>query len=703
MADQKPQHRRKSIRLRMGVIGGCIFVGLVAVVGRVYYLQTVQHEQLGERAEQQSGGEVTLKASRGNILDRNGVEFAVTTDVPSIYARPSRIEDPGRQARRVAPHLQADRSEVLAKLRGDRPFVWLERQTTPDTAEAVDTLGIRGVGRVTEHKRYYPMGATAGQLLGFVGIDGHGLEGLERAFDETLAGGDYQLEATRDANGRRLLRKNVPDLSKLQGNSVSLTIDGRIQRTTEQALAEQVDEYDAKGGYGVVVDVDTGEVLALANTPKFDPNRFRKHSSQDWRLRTVTDTFEPGSVFKPFVLAGAVEAGTVSLGTEIDCEEGRMRIGKHVIRDTHASEELTAAEVIQESSNIGAYKIAQTLGKQRFHEYIRDFGFGRRTGIGLRGERAGVVWPPERWAEVTFANLAFGQGLSATPLQVAMATGAIANDGKLLEPRIVREVRAPDGSVERKTEPRLAGRVVSESVAEEVSRAMSLVTLEEGTGTQAALDKYTVAGKTGTAQKVDPETGGYSPNKWIASFVGFVPAEEPEVAILVMIDEPTETHYGGRVAAPAFRKIARKSLSSRGVLPLPEQKRFDLPTDGDDGEAGEEQDEREERSEPEPEPADDSEPATARANDGNGSPPEAGGGPEADSGLVPSFRGLTLRAALGKAREVGVTVDVRGWGEVVSQTPAKGRPVPSSGEVTLEMSPKRRVKTMPEVPAEGTE
>jgi cell division protein FtsI (penicillin-binding protein 3) len=689
----------------MGIIGAFIAIGFLAVVGRVYYLQTVKSEKLGEFSSDQTSGEVTLQASRGNILDRNGVEMAVTTDVPSIYARPKQIERPKRAARRLAPHLEADRGDLVEELTSDRSFVWLERQTKPASAEAIRQLDIRGVGRITEHKRYYPLGPTAGQLLGFVGIDGNGLEGLERMLDDTLAGGDYQLEATRDATGRKLLRKNVPDLSKLQGNTVRLTIDERIQRITQEAIAEQVDKYNAKAGYGVVLDVDTGKVRALANTPKFDPNRFQEFSSEDWRLRTITDSFEPGSVFKPFVLAAALEEQTVSLGTTFDCEEGALQIGRHVIRDTHAHENLTAAEIIQKSSNIGAYKIAQTIGKQRFYEYTKAFGFGSRTGIGIRGEQAGVVWPPERWADVTFANLAFGQGLSATPLQVATAVGAVANDGMLLEPRIVSEIRNPDGELERETEPRLVRRVVSEDVAEKVARTMSLVTTEEGTGAKAALDEYTVAGKTGTAQKVDPETGGYAPDKWIGSFVGFVPAEKPEFAILVMIDEPEETHYGGKVAGPAFREIARKSLAYEGILPLPESKRFDLGTDDEDESEGEETSEQP-GGDPAFETRRDSggeERTAGSASDGVGAPPdESAEDATPGSGLVPDFQGLTLRSAMQRAREAGMSVDVRGWGQVVSQTPEPGRPVPESGEVTLELSPSRRVGPSKKMPAGGS-
>ena len=697
MAEDDGHRREKWIRIRMGIIGAMIAIGLVAVVGRVYYLQTVQRDSLHQKSDEQTSDEVTLKASRGNILDRNGVELAVTTDVPSIYARPPKIERPRREARRLSPHLNLGFEAVVEKLSSDDSFVWLERQTKPASAEAIAKLEIPGVNSVTEHKRYYPLGSRAGHLLGFVGIDGHGLEGVERMLDDTLSGGDYKLIGTRDATGRTLLTDNVPDLSKLQGNSVALTIDERIQRVAQEALDEQVEKYDAKAGYGVVMDVETGELLALANTPKFDPNRFQEFTSQDWRLRTVTDTFEPGSVFKPFVLAGALEENTVSLQSTFDCEDGAIRIGKHTVRDTHAYEKLTAAEIIQKSSNIGAYKIAQTLGRDRFYDYIRDFGFGSRTGLGIRGEQAGLVWPPDRWAEVSFANIAFGQGISATPLQVATAMAAIANDGMLLEPRIVSEVRGPDGGVVRKTEPELVRRVVSKGTARKVAEAMSLVTLEEGTGTNAALEDYTVAGKTGTAQKVDPETHAYA-DKWVGSFIGFVPAEDPKFLISIMIDEPKEQNYGGIVAAPAFHRIAKKSLAYRGIMPVPESERFDLESDDED-ETETEDDEsddqpRAEENSTERATTDKRAKAETETEEGTVDPDDA-------DGAVPDFRGLTLRAALRKASKSGLSPEVEGWGQVVSQQPRPGRPVDRGDELRLVLSPQRRVGPATDSAASG--
>ena len=695
MEDEDDRRKRdKWIRIRMGMIGSLIVIGLAAVIVRVYYLQTVKHEKLGKWSKDQTSGQVTLKASRGHILDRNGVELAVTTDVPSIYARPKKIDKPRREARRLSPHLELDFQALVDRLDSDKNFVWLERQVKPASARAIRKLGVPGVNSVTEHKRYYPLGSRAGQLIGFAGIDGQGLEGIERAMDESLTGGKYELVGTRDAHGRTILSKNVPDLGKLQGNNAVLTIDERIQQVAQRAVAEQVEKHDAKAGYGVVVDVKTGEILAMTNTPDFDPNRFGEFTSKDWRLRPVTDTFEPGSVFKPFVLAAALEEETVSMETMFDCEKGAIRIGKHTVRDSHPHDDLSAAEIIQKSSNIGAYKIAQTVGRQKFYEYIRSFGFGRRTGLGIRGEQPGLVWPPDRWAEVTFANIAFGQGISATPLQVAMGIGAIANDGLLLKPRIVSEIREPDGDVVRSTEPTLKRRVVSEDVARRVARAMSLVTLEEGTGTNAALEDFTVAGKTGTAQKVDPETHRYA-DKWIGSFIGFAPAEDPEVLALVMIDEPKETHYGGVVAAPAFREIVKKSLAVRGVLPLEEEERFALGEDEEETEASAEEEKSAEREKSDAEAELDGKLAAGKKTEKEGRSATAG------TGSLPDFRGLTLRAALRKAAELGLSPQIEGWGQVVAQQPRPGGFVTENEKLSLVLAPRRNSRPLSESPAEG--
>lgn len=654
------------LKVRIGLVATAFAIGFVAVVGRVYYLQTVESEALEQRVADQREGEVTRQARRGDIRDRNGAELAVSVQVPSVYARPRLLGDLQREAVRLAEILEADEAEILDQLETDSPFVWLERQTHPETAERIEELETTGVGTMTEYDRYYPMGPLAGQLLGFVGIDGEGLEGIERQFDDELSGDPFEMRVARDAGGRELALSDIPQFGTFEGHHVHLTIDEKVQRVAHEALRRQIDEYDAKGGYAVAMDVDTGDVLAMVDAPAFDPNRYLDFTTGDWRLGTVADTFEPGSVFKPFLLAGALQEGTTRLDREYDVEDGRMRIGNNTISDVIRDEEMTTTEIIQKSSNVGSYKMARQLGRETYYDYIRAFGFGARTGVGIPGEQSGVVWPSDRWAEITFANVAFGQGLSATPLQLARGVAALANGGMVMEPRVVAEVRDRTGQTVWSDEPTMVRRVLSEDVARRVAWAMSKVTEEDGTGTQGDLEHFTVAGKTGTAQQVDPETGEYDPDSWISGFVGFAPAEEPEVAVAVFVDEPEDVRYGGRVAGPAFADITEEALSQRGTLPLPPEKRF-ADSEGPD--------EAMEADIADPAPKETVVLPPRRVVDGR---PDA-----TDEQTVPNFVNLTLRQALEVAREADIVPRVTGTGVVADQQPEPGTPVEETAEVVL--------------------
>lgn len=660
------------LKVRIGLVAGLLVLSYLAVGGRVYYLQTVEAAALEERTAVQRDRQITRKARRGDILDRNGVELAVSVEVPSIAVRPNLIENPEREARRLMPHLDRSFEELRDLLSSDRRFIWLERQAKPATAEAIRALDIKGVEISTEYKRYYPMRELAGQLLGFVGIDGDGLEGLERQFQEQLAGGTYQLSISRDARGRAMLTSEAPQFEKFEGNSLVLTIDEKIQRTAEEALAAQIEEFDATSGYAVVMDVRTGDVLAMATAPAFDPNRLKSATSADWRLRPVTDTFEPGSVFKPFLLAAALEERTTTLERVYNVERGAMRIGRYTIHDVSPNEEMTTAQIMQKSSNIGSYKIAQELGRERYYEYIRRFGFGSATGVGLRGEQGGLVWPPDRWAEITFANVAFGQGLTTTTLQMTSALAAIANGGRLMQPRIISEIRDRDGRIVHAEEPTMIRRVLSEEAARQTAWAMSLVTIAGGTGRQGALEHFTVAAKTGTAQKVNPETRRYDPDLWVSGYIGFAPAERPEVAIAVFIDEPKKARYGGVVAGPAFKQIAQEALAQRGTLPLPEEEVFKL--------------------------TDDQAPRAMRPALAPPAPPEIVVLPtmrvfrtdnidEDGEQRIPDFRSMTLRQAVDRARNLDLIPQVSGWGRVIGQDPEPGTPLALTKELTLMLSP----------------
>lgn len=664
------EQARLWLKVRIGLVAAFFAIGFVAVVGRVYYLQTVEAEALTERIAAQREGEVTRQARRGDIRDRNEAELAVSVKVPSIYARPRMLGEPHEEAQRLEDVLELDRREIEEKLDTNSPFVWMERQAHPRIAEAVEELDLPGLGVMEEYDRYYPMGPLAGQLLGFVGIDGEGLEGIERQFDDQLSGDPYRMRVTRDAIGQEMMLSDIPQFGTFEGHSVHLTIDEKIQRTAHRALNKQVEKHDAKRGHALVMDVNTGEMLAMAQAPEFDPNRFQEFTSDQWRLRSVTDVFEPGSVFKPFLLAAALQEGATTLDRVYDLEGGRMRIGGYTIGDVMRREELTAAEIIQKSSNIGTYKIAQELGRETYYDYIRAFGFGSLTGIGLRGEQSGVVWPPDNWAEITFANVSFGQGLSATPLQLITGMATVANGGRLMEPMVVDEIRNRAGEVVWNQDPMMVRQVISEEVAEQTAWAMSLATLEAGTGTAGDIDHFTVAAKTGTAQQVDPETGTYGEDTWVSGYVGFVPAEAPEIAVAVFIDEPQGVRYGGRVAGPAFAEIAETALVQREVLPLPIEQRFDRG---------------------------DGPPELVQSNVARPAPEGTivlpprrvmdGGGDAAEQGTVPNFYRLTLRQALDRARQVGIVPRVTGSGVVTDQHPAPGTPIEETARVQLTLSP----------------
>lgn len=682
----------------------CIFsLGLCAVVGRVYYLQVVLQQEIQGRATPVDR-EITFKPRRGSILDRQGTELAVSVKVPSIFADPRDIKDHADAARKLAPLLELDEAELAQRLAAKKSFLWLARQVAPPLAEQVAALKLRGIGITHEHKRFYPQGTVAGQILGFTGIDGNGLEGLERAMEDQLAGDKFQLQGKRDASGKYMLTGQTPRFEQLEGSTVRLTIDGRLQRVAEQALQEQVDKFKARGGYAVVLDAKTGEVLALANTPTFDPNRVQNHEADAWRLRPLTDTFEPGSVVKPFVLAAALQERTTRLNSQLQCENGRLQIGRHAIRDTHPHDVLSAAQVVQVSSNICAYKLAQALQQKGLYHYYRSFGFGSRSGMGMRGEQAGYLRDPGKltkqnkpnpWPEVTFANIAFGQGFTATPLQVTAAIGSIANAGMLMQPAMIHSVVDKDGAVVKTIEPQLVRRVVSPEVARQTAWAMSLVTTREGTAIQAALPKHTVAGKTGTAQKVNPKTRRYDANLWLASFVGFFPAERPEIVIGVYIDEPHGSHYGGVVAAPAFKKIAQEAIRVMGIAEVPDAERFDLsaysPSSAEAALKEAEQAKVEEDEAIFTLPAE-------RLVDVSGAEPDAAEGQP----RMPNLSGLTARDALAKLQEAGAPLpQMHGWGRVVAQTPEVGAPWDASIPVILELLPPTGQGALSEEPSSG--
>jgi cell division protein FtsI (penicillin-binding protein 3) len=527
--------------------------------------------------------------------------------------------------------------------------VWVARRVSPDKARAVRELGLAGVGLITEPRRFYPYKSLACHVLGFAGLDARGLEGLELEYGHALKGQRHTLTSLRDALGRTIHLTPAALTTLPEGNHLILTLDKGLQYQVEKVLAATVAEHRAAGGQAVVLDPATGEVLAMASVPAFNPNVFAEFPRETYRNRVVTDTFEPGSTFKTFVAAAALVSSRVSLEERFDCEQGEWKVGGRVIHDTHEYGELDLADILKLSSNIGAAKVGRRVGADTLYDTFKAFGFGRKTGVDLPGESRGILRPPGSWREVDLANICFGQGVAVTSLQLAAAFGAIANGGVLMRPYLVKAHTDRAARLVHEAQPQVVRRVMSSREAAILARMLARVTEEGGTGTQARLEGLATAGKTGTAQKVDP-AGGYSHSDYVASFGGFVPAGAPKVVVLVMIDTPRGQHYGGVVAGPAFRAIARAALDSLGHAPGP---------------AGLRQ--------------------AAAPGDGPGPAPRAPRGdfPTVDPerslalGLAPDLRGLTLREVLGFADRV--RLQVRGWGRVVAQQPDPGLPVKASG------------------------
>ncbi|MBI4042371.1 MAG: penicillin-binding protein [Deltaproteobacteria bacterium] len=518
-------------------------------------------------AERQYQRMIKLKPKRGAVYDRNGNELALSLDIPSVYARPRLVKAPFQTADKLSRMLNMPRDQILAKLKSKNSFVWLTRQVDPGKAEIVSNIKMRGIGIVNEGRRIYPHGSLASHILGFAGVDGRGLEGVERKYDEILRGEEHSVMSDFDALGRPISAAPLLRGAYTSAHFLYLTINKSIQYFVERELGNAVEESGADAGSAVVMVPRTGEILALANYPSYDPNVFRRSSLLERRNRAVTDMFEPGSTMKVFVAAIALEEKVATPRTRYDCENGEFKIGGRVIREAqgHRWKNLTLADIIKVSSNIGAAKTALQMGKGKLYQGLRSFGFGVPTGIDLPGEAVGLTQPREKWTPLTLSTVAFGQGISVTAIQLVTALSAIANGGKLMRPFIVRQEVDYRGVSVREFTPQAVSQVVSPETAAQVREMMVRVTDPDGTGSLAVIEGMRVAGKTGTAQKPDVMTGGYHPDQYVASFFGFAPADDPKLAVLVVMDNAKGSYFGGTVAAPLFRKIVTHALNAEGI------------------------------------------------------------------------------------------------------------------------------------------
>ncbi|MDX8411369.1 MAG: penicillin-binding protein 2 [Mariprofundaceae bacterium] len=561
------------LRRRIEAVAGLLLLGFVMLALRAVDLQLLQGDELKARADKQRQRLVTMLAPRGKILDAQGRILAESLQVPSLAVVASEL--PPESLPRLARALDMKASALRKKLAGRSGFVWLARQTSPETADEVMALNLPGVRQQMEWRRYYPYGPETGHVLGFVGVDGHGLEGLEVSRDEQLRGSSGHMQIKRDARGHLLPGGDMLEEPRM-GADVQLYLDANIQSLAYAALVDGVKRHKAKGGSVVVMRPADGAVLAMASWPAYNPNNFRRYKPGQWRNRAITDVLEPGSVLKPFTVAAALQTDRWQPESLIHCENGRFTVANYTIHDEHPEAWLDLSGLLARSSNIGASKLALDVGAETLRSTLRAVGFGSRPGSGLIGESPGLMPPEARWGPVETATIGFGQGIAVTPLQLATALSVLANDGMAVSPKLMQG--------QATTAKR---RVLPENVARSVMRMLEKATSAAGTGSSAVPVGYRVAGKTGTAQK--PVAGGYAEDRYTAVFAGVVPAEQPELVIVVVIDEPRDTIYGGAVAAPIFRTIAASSLSYLGVYPSapePRQPRLFAVAAGDSGMAG---------------------------------------------------------------------------------------------------------------------
>lgn len=669
----------RGVRIRVGISAGLVLLGLGVVMARAVNLQVVQSDRLGSMARDQWIRQIELTPRRGPIVDAAGVPLAVSVESDSFFLDPSIAE--GLPVKELAAALQVEPSFIAAKMKEKRSFTWLVRRAGPGISDAVRALknskdldadarrALRAVGTVGEFSRFYPQKHVASHLLGFVGMEDRGLEGLELEFDALLKGESRERAALRDVTGQRLLTEPAVPSAALVGARVQLTIDSALQHAVEQSLAKGVTAAKAKSGVAVVIEPDSGAILAMATWPRFNANV--RASAAERRNRVVTDAWEPGSTLKCFTWAAVLADGLATPETRVEVGDGKLRFGRTTIGDSHRPEApvITVTEALAQSSNVAIAKMAIRMGPERLVWWLERFGFGSRTELSLPGEARGRLQNPARMGDVAVATTSFGQGMTATPLQMAMALGAIANGGRLMKPVLVRRVSAADGTVILDAKPELVRQLFAPEVAHAVARMMVSVTTRGGTGTRGAIAGVEVAGKTGTAQKVDPIAGGYSKDKRFGSFAGFAPANTPRVAVFVGIDEPAgDSVYGGVVAAPVFREITEEALRRMGVAfdttgqALEKARRERLTSAAaadslshfvegfvDDGE---------------------DELATLQALAEGGS-------------RVPDVRGKSARVARRMLAQKGFDVEIHGTGKVVAQQPAAGATGYMSDTVSL--------------------
>src|SRR3954470_1613798 len=716
---------RTDARQRLYILAGLLCFWMLAIGVRLLFLQVFHYGDFAKQAQRQQQRSIDVAPIRGVIYDRNGHELAMSVSVDSIFAVPSEIPDQESTAGVLAKVLHTERDDILARLRASRAFAWVARKVDNDTSERIRSLNLRGIYFQKESKRFYPKNDLAAPVLGYVGLDDEGLSGMERGFNPQLRGKPGRMLITMDAKRRWF---GSVERQPLPGENLVLTIDEKIQYIAERELAAAMARTHAASGAVIVQNPHTGEILALASRPSFNPNAFRGVTPEQLKNRAVSDVYEPGSTFKVITIAAALEEKITNPDEVIDCQNGEIYIAGVRIRDHKKFGDLTVSQILEHSSDVGAIKLGLRLGEERFDRYIRGFGFGTQTGIELPGETRGITKPVSRWSKVSIGAISMGQEIGISPVQLISMVSTIANDGMYTPPRIVAGTRDPNDPAAKVVFHRASQRrVVSTVTAVQMKKMLEGVVLF-GTGKKSNLEGYTSAGKTGTAQKADPATGGYSKTKYVASFAGFAPAYDPAITIAVILDSPVGPHEGGQVAAPVFKAVAQQTLA---YLNVPQDVAADNPkrlllraaakaSDADVAEGS---------SEPVPEdmqwaaegptsapsaapvakpsplhpaahlveakisrvemrhaPSQDrdsanTEPAAPPARTNGTAVVTLGGGV-----LVPSMIGKPVRAALEIAQESGIDIEIIGSGVAREQSPPAGTRIAAGARVAVRFS-----------------
>jgi len=545
-----------------------ILLTFLGVLGRLFWLQIIQDEALRARANLQQQRTITLAARRGNIYDQKGELLTTSVPAKSLYAVPRMIRNKKALATQLAPIIGRSPNKILKLIQGNSYFSWLSRKLSPQQVKRVQALKNPGLKFLSEEQRVYLYDQLASHLLGFTNIDNQGLSGVERAYNRHLLGTPGKFMMQSDLYGREIFAHTRQVQTPKDGKKLYLTIHRFLQYVAERELKRAVQTNAANSGCVLILDPHQGEILAMASYPDYNPNTYFKHPRTQRINKTVETIYEPGSTFKAITIAAALNEGVINPDTTLECPDS-MKIGGRVISDSHRhpTELKTVTEILAESLNVGIAKIALKLGKQKFYDYIRRFGFGRLSETGLPGESRGIVRPVQTWAKSDEGIIPFGHGIAVTPMQLIMAIGALANGGILYQPKLIKYMESDDGDYLKGYPNRQIRRVISKKTARKIREMMTRVTTE-GTGVFAKIYGYRVAGKTGTAQKVNPHGLGYLKKRYIGSFVGFLPAEKPQAVILVVIDDPVYgKHHGSVCAAPAFKRIAEETIRYLSIPP----------------------------------------------------------------------------------------------------------------------------------------